>query len=138
MIAEELKKISFAKNDLKKFGITMAIALGIIGAFFFWRKCNYYYILLIIAAVFLLLGLIIPRSLHYVYKVWMTLAIIMGLIMTKVIMFVLFFLVITPTGLVARLCGKKFLDIEIDKKAATYWIKREHAPKNKSDYERQF
>lgn len=138
MIREELQKLSCEKSDLKKFGITMAIALSIIGAFLFWKKFNYHYVLFIVAVIFLALGFIIPAALKYVYKAWMTLAIIMGFIMTKVIMFLLFFLIITPMGIVGRILGKKFLDTDIDKNAVTYWIKREQTEKIKTDYERQF
>jgi len=68
----------------------------------------------------------------------MTLSVVMGFIMTKVIMAIIFYLVVTPVGSIASLTGKKFLDMKIDKSAKSYWIVREKTNKLKSDYERQF
>ena len=68
----------------------------------------------------------------------MALAVVMNFIMTKIIMAVIFYLILTPTGFIASLTGKKFLDMKIDKNAKSYWITREKTQKVKSDYERQF
>jgi hypothetical protein len=83
-------------------------------------------------------GLVLPSLLKPVYKVWMALSVVMGFIMTKVIMVIIFYLIVTPIGLIASLTGNKFLDMKIDKNAKSYWIIREKMQKVKSDYERQF
>jgi hypothetical protein len=62
----------------------------------------------------------------------------MGFIMTKIIMVIIFYLIVTPLGLAASLTGKEFLDMKIDKNAKSYWVVREKIKKVKSDYERQF
>ena len=50
----------------------------------------------------------------------------------------LFLLVITPMGLVARLVGKDFLSLKLDRGAKSYWIPREKKVKSAADYERQY
>ena len=137
-IIEEIKKIKGSKSDWKKFGITMGIILSIIGFFLLWKKNNNYNYILFLAAAFFITGLILPSILSPIYKAWMALAVVMNFIMTRVIMAVIFYLIVTPTGLIAFLTGKKFLDMKIDKNAKSYWITREKTQKVKSDYERQF
>lgn len=137
-IIEEIKNIKGNKSDWKKFGITMGIILSIIGFYLLWKKNNNYNYILFLAAAFFITGLILPSILRPIYKVWMALAVVMNFIMTRVIMAVIFYLIVTPTGLIASLTGKKFLDMKIDKSAKSYWIVREKTSKLKSDYERQF
>ncbi len=137
-IIEEIKNIKGNKSDWKKFGITMGIILSIIGFFLLWKKNNNYNYILFLAAAFFITGLILPSILRPIYKAWMALAVVMNFIMTRVIMAVIFYLIVTPIGLIASLTGKKFLDMKIDKSAKSYWIVREKTSKLKSDYERQF
>ena len=137
-IIEEIKNIKGNKSDWKKFGITMGIILSVIGFFLLWKKNNNYNYILFLAAAFFITGLILPSILRPIYKAWMALAVVMNFIMTRVIMAVIFYLIVTPTGLIASLTGKKFLDMKIDKNAKSYWIVREKTSKLKSDYERQF
>ncbi|GAB6268699.1 hypothetical protein DS62_03280 [Smithella sp. SC_K08D17] len=137
-IIEEIKNIKGNKSDWEKFGITMGIILSIIGFYLLWEKNNNYNYILFLAAAFFITGLILPSILRPVYKVWMAIAVVMNFIMTRVIMAVIFYLIVTPIGLIASLTGKKFLDMKIDKNAKSYWIVREKTSKLKSDYERQF
>lgn len=135
---EEIKNIKGDKSDWKKFGITMGIILAIIGFFLLWKKNNYFEYSFFLAAAFIIPGLILPSVLKPVYKAWMALSVVMGFIMTRVIMFMIFYLIVTPIGLIASITGKKFLDMKIDQGAKSYWIVREKTQKVKSDYERQF
>ena len=137
-IIEEIKNIKGDKSDWKKFGITMGTVLVIIGFFLLWKKNNYFEYSFFLAAVFFIAGFILPSALKPVYKVWMALSVVMGFIMTRVIMIIIFYLIVTPVGLIASMSGKKFLDMKIDKSAKSYWIAREKVQKVKSDYERQF
>lgn len=138
MIVEEIKNIKSGKSDLRKFGITMGIVLILFGGLFLWRDKGYYIYLFIIAAAFIIPGLAVPIVLKPVHKTWMTISIILGWIMTRVILSVLFYLVVTPTGWLARLFGKQFLDLKIDKNARSYWIPKKELKLNKADYEKQF
>ena len=88
--------------------------------------------------IFLFLGLVTPSLLKPIQKVWMSLAIVIGWFVTRVILTVLFYLVVTPIGLVAKLSGKRFLDINFDRGVDSYWIPRETTKFNKRSYENQF
>jgi hypothetical protein len=55
-----------------------------------------------------------------------------------VILSVLFYLVVTPIGLLGRLFGKGFLDLKFNRNVDSYWIPKAKVKLEKSDYERQF
>jgi hypothetical protein len=139
MLLDEIKNIPSAKKDLRSFGIVMAVVLGVLGAWALWRGKPATWWLLGFAAAFLVLGLACPIALKPLQKVWMTLAVLMGWVMTRVILALLFYLVMTPIGLVGRLVGKQFVELRFDKSAtSSYWIPKEKTHSAKSDYERQF
>jgi hypothetical protein len=58
------------------------------------------------------------------YRGWMALARAMGWVVSRVVVTIVFALVVTPIGLVARLLGKRLLDLRPDPSATTYWVPR--------------
>ena len=86
----------------------------------------------------LILGLAVPVLLWPVHKVWMSLAYVLGWVMTRVILSLLFFLGITPVGLLGRLFGKKFLDVDMQDSRQTYWIRRDQGDQDPARYEKQY
>ena len=139
MIIDDVKKIKSGKNELRKFGITVGIVLGVIGGLLWWRGRDSYLIFLCLSGGFILLGVMIPIILKPIQKVWMTLAILLGWVMTRVILSLMFFLLFFPIGLLARIFGKDFLDEKFDPGAESYWISRDtDEEKLKTAYEKQF
>lgn len=138
MIIEEIKKIKSSKKELKKFGILFCIVLSIWGGIFFWRGKSYYSYFFIVSVIFLSIGLVFPLLLWPIHKIWMSIAIVWGWFIGKVILVVLFYGVFAPTGLLMRLFGKRFLDLKFDKEAKTYWIKKDKEKVSKASYEWQF
>jgi hypothetical protein len=138
MIIEEIKSIKSGKRELRQFGITIGIVLGLLGLLFLWREKEWFSYLLIVSIVFLSIGLVLPLLLKPVHKIWMVLALLIGWLVTRVIIIVLFYLVVTPIGLLARLFGKDFLDTKIDRDVNSYWIPRKTIKVDKRNYENQF
>ena len=79
----------------------------------------------IISAVFLILGLINSRLLTPLNVLWFKFGMILGAIISPIIMGIVFFLVVTPTGFILRIMGKDLLNKKYDKEKETYWIKRD-------------
>ena len=79
----------------------------------------------IISLVFLILGLMNSKLLTPLNKLWFKFGMILGAIVSPVVMGVVFFLVVTPIGLIMKIMGKDLLNKKYDKKKRTYWIKRD-------------
>ncbi len=138
MIMEEIKEIKESKKDLRKFGLTVGIALMVLAALLFILKKSSTEFFGTAGIILIALGLTIPQILKPLNKIWMAFSIILGWIMTRVILAVLFYFGITPIALLAKLFRKDFLDIKIDKTKNSYWQKRERKKFDPIDYERQF
>jgi len=132
---EEIKNINLDKKEVKKFGFLIGSVLIVISIFMIWKEISYYQILLIMSAAFILSAVIIPKILKPIYKIWMTFAIILGWIMTRVILTILFYLIVTPTGIIGRLFGKQFLDLSWKKSTVSFWNKRSESV---NEMEKQF
>ena len=79
----------------------------------------------IISSIFLILGLMNSKLLTPLNKLWFKFGMILGAIVSPVVMGVVFFLVVTPIGLIMKIMGKDLLNKKYDKKKRTYWIKRD-------------
>ena len=135
---EEIKNIKSKKSDLRKFGITGCVILLIIAGFLFWKEKESFQILLTFGVTLCILGIAIPFILKPIYWVWMIFATILGWIMTRLILSLLFYTIVTPIGLILRVFGKQFLELRWDKSKESYWNFRTNDHLQKENYEKQF
>jgi hypothetical protein len=137
MILEEINNIKSDKKELKKFGVSIGIFLLIVGIILLvYSKPSYPYFLtaggVLIAAAY-----IFPIILFPFQKGWMALAVVLGFIMTRVILSILFYLIITPINFISKLFKKDFLNLKIEKEKKSYWNLRE-IEYEKSSTEKQY
>lgn len=138
MLKEELKHIDNADSAVKKTGLTVGIVLILVSLLlWFFGKSSFMYFS-ISGGLFVILAIIATPVLRPFHKLWMMLALLIGFVMSRVILTLLFYLVLTPIGLIAKIVGKKFMPLRFDKSATTYWEKRSATLKQQIDYERQF
>ena len=83
----------------------------------------------IISVVFLVLGLLNSSILSPLNKIWFKFGIFLGKIISPLIMGIIFFLVVTPIGLIMRIFGKDVLNLKYNKNKS-YWIEK-NGPKSK-------
>jgi len=140
MLREELKALSNASHrDLRKFGLVVGAAFCAPGVWLFLRHKPFYWYVLVPGVPLVVLGAIWPRTLKWIYVGWMTLAIVLGAIVSTILLTVLFYLVVTPIGLLAKVFGKDFLSRKLEPNAGSYWIFRDVSkPKQKHEHEQQF
>ncbi len=138
VIAEDAKAVKTDPGHLRRFGLTMGVALAVFGGLFLWRDHTAAPYLFIIAAAFLLLGAIAPKALKPVQTVWMTLATVLGWVMTRLLLIIVFFIGVTPIAFIARVVGKRFLDLKYEPDRESYWEKREPPTSGMERYESQF
>ena len=77
------------------------------------------------AATFLAAALLAPRILAPLNRLWMKFALLLYAVMNPLTMALLFFLVVTPIGVVMRLAGKDFLRKRLEPDASSYWLPRD-------------
>ena len=127
-------KVQKSLKELRKFGFVMAAAFGIFGLLFLWREKPIWYYLIGLSGFFLFAGLIYPRILQPIEWAWMKMAQFIGSIMTRVILTLTFFIVITPLGLLMRIFAKKTIDVRFRREAGSYWVPvEEDGPTSRPD-----
>ncbi|MFN8389117.1 MAG: SxtJ family membrane protein [Bdellovibrionota bacterium] len=112
------------ERELREYGEVMALAALIFSAIGIWKRGAItltVLVMLSIALVFLAFAFFRPESLRGAERRWMAFAEKLGTVMTYLVMFVLFYLIITPFGLMLRLFGKDLLSRRVDRARTTYW-----------------
>ena len=87
-------------------------------------------------ALLVVAGALVPGRLRAAYRAWMTVALAIGWVMSRVVLTLIFALVLTPLALLARLTGKRFLALGPDPAASSYWVRRER--RSGGRYERMY
>ena len=139
MTIEVIKDTKNQTSELRKYGVIMAVFFALLGGLFLWRGGSYYWCFFVLSILFLFFGLALPIALGPVYKAWMRLSTVIGWFMSRLILIILFYIVLTPTAILGRMFGKNFLDIRFrNDSEVSYWIPRKADNSHKRDYERQF
>ena len=110
----------------RNFGIVFCIVFLIISL---WPLLNQNEIRIwsiIISGIFLILGLFNSKLLLPFNKLWFKFGIILGNIIAPIVMGIIYFLVVTPTGLIMKILGKDLLGLKKNNKNS-YWIKKDNS-----------
>ena len=138
MLKEEIKNIKEDKTTLRKFGLTVGTVLLLVGIVLYLTGKSTSVVFGGAGVLLILFGLILPNILKPLNKIWMTLAVILGWFMSRVILIILFYLIITPIGFLFKIVGNDPLKLKMGKTSSSYWEKREKKISEPVDYERQF
>lgn len=136
ILREEIQALDFSRRSLRFFGwLVGGVLLVIAAALLFsrdWSGDWAIYILSTVGAALLSLGFVAPTVLKPVYLVWMTLAVVLGFIMTRIILTIVFFFVVTPIGLALRMMGRDPLNRKPDPTVDTYWIEKTYPDESRA------
>ena len=80
---------------------------------------------LIISIIFLILGILNSKILTPLNKIWFKFGLYLGKIVSPLIMGIIFFLVVTPIGLIMRLLKKDVLGLKYSYNKS-YWIEKKN------------
>ena len=133
----EYQSLDRSPRALRRFGVTVGLVILLFGAFLLWRDRGASWLLISIGAGLLLAAGLAPSSLKWVHGPWMIASLALGWIVTRILLTIVFFLVITPIGLLQRLFGKSAIEVAFSANSASYWQRRTAAPVAE-DYEKQF
>ncbi len=138
MIIDEIKNIESSRKKLREFGLLIGAVLIIIALFLFYYERASFIYFGAAGGLLILAGLLFPKVLLPFQKAWMILSVILGYFSTRLILGILFYIVITPMGIAAKLFGKDFLERKLDKKSKSYWHYNRKKEYDKEETERQF
>ena len=108
----------------RSFGIVFTVFFAIVGLLPLLHAHGIRLWALTLSAVFLLLALLIPSVLAPLNRFWTKFGMLLHHIVSPIALGILFFLVVTPIGLIMRALGKDPLRLRFDRSAASYWIER--------------
>ncbi len=126
------------KKEWRRFAVGLALILGAIGTVMYFKGSPNYIWMFAAHGALMLLGLLIPVMVKPLFIVFSYLGYGMGWVMTRVILFILFYLVLSPISLLARLVGKRFLDLKLDRESESYWLAKEAPAEGVKSFENQF
>ena len=124
------QKIKTSSN--KSFGIVFFIVFLIIALYPLIKDGDLRLWSLIVSLIFLILGLINSTILTPLNRLWFKFGIFLGKIVSPIILGIIFFLIVTPTGLLLRLFGKDVINLKYNKDNS-YWIKKTGPKSNMKD-----
>tara|TARA_Y100000741_G_scaffold355312_1_gene330586 strand:- start:1229 stop:1612 length:384 start_codon:yes stop_codon:yes gene_type:complete len=127
-----MSKKKIASN--RSFGIVFFILFLIIGIYPILNDQNIRIWSIIVSLIFLILGSINSRILTPLNIIWLKFGLVLGKLVSPFIMATIFFLVVTPTGIIMRIFGKDLLNLKKNK-SKSYWIEKKDL---KSDMKNQF
>ena len=125
-----MKKNNNNINSNRSFGLVFFIVLLIISIYPMFYDGQIKIIFLVLSVIFLILGLLNSILLYPLNLAWFKFGLFLGKIISPIIMGIIFFLVVTPIGLLMRLLGKDVLNLKLNKKQGSYWIEKV-GPKSK-------
>ena len=116
-------KIEVSSN--RSFGLVFFVVFLIIGLWPLLDGGQFKIWSLFFSLFFLVLGLLNSKLLTPLNLLWTKFGILLGNVFAPIVMSFIFFLVVTPIGLLMRIMGRDLLRTKYNKSGKTYWIKRE-------------
>ena len=125
--ALEPKRVAEAEKQGsdRSFGYVFAVVFALIGLFPLWRLEAPRWWALAIAAAFVLIAVVYPQALGPLNRLWLAFGRLLHRIVSPLVMGAVFFLAVTPTGLIMRLRRPDLLSLRRRPDLSSYWIERE-------------
>jgi thiol:disulfide interchange protein len=136
-INDAYRKLDQSPRALRRFGFTVGFVILFLGCFLLWRHRDAGWPLFTIGTVLVLAAGFVPLTLKWIHASWMIVSFALGWIVTRVILTIVFFFVVTPIGLLQRLFGKRVIEVAFKANSASYWQARTVPPMSE-DYKKQF
>ena len=133
---KQVKQLELPSN--KRFGIFFTSVFAFASVYFFSTgSIFYFYGAGITSFLFGVVTLINPELLHPLNRLWMSLGLLLGKIVSPIVMGVIFFALFTSISLLMRLFGRDELRLKL-KKRTSHWRIRQHSYGKNTHFENQF
>lgn len=136
---EDLDRHHEVKGSSNRFfGLTFFVVFLVIALWLLLKHGSVHLPTFGISIGFLAISLLFPALLGPLNRAWLKFGALLHSITSPIILGVMFYLVITPIGLLMRLAGKDLLRLKFDPDSPSYWIRREPPGPDKNSLHRQF
>ncbi len=129
--------IGESRREVRITWIGFAVIFTVIGSIVLYKDRGFYIYFYSAALFFGIFAAAAPMALLPLYRLWVRFAMAMAWFNTRLLLGLVFYFVITPTGIFLRLVGKDPLVKNFDREAATYWERKEKNT-DLSRYEKQY
>jgi len=125
-------EINLKPGSNRNFGIVFFTVFLLIALYPLINNHSIRFWALLISLIFLVLGILNSKILSPFNLLWFKFGILLGRFISPLIMGLVFFFVVTPTGILMRLLGKDLLNLKFNNKD-TYWVKNKTEKINMKD-----
>ena len=123
-MSEIISHVATEKSSEKSFGVVFSIVFLIFALYPLTGSSSIHIWALAVSAVFLLFAFLAPTILILPNKLWFKFGMLLGSIVAPIVMLLVYFFTVLPTGIIMRLLRKDLLKQKLDSNAKSYWIKR--------------
>ncbi len=133
-----MTKQAVTNAQARKSALLVGGVLALLAAWNFYRgRMTVVAVLGGLSLALFLIGLLVPPAARAFHNGWMALAGVLGYVNSRILLFLMFYGIITPFGLVAKLVGRDELNRRAGAKES-YWIRRERTRQGREQFERLF
>jgi hypothetical protein len=127
--ALEPKRVAEAEKQGsdRSFGYVFAAVFALIGLLPLWRLEAPRWWSLALAVGFAVVAAVYPGALGPLNRIWLAFGKLLHRIVSPIVMGAVYFLAVTPTGLLMRMRGRDLLSLQRRPDLSTYWIERDAA-----------
>jgi len=122
-ISRQKQQIKINKKNNITFGILFFIFFLIIGFYPLISVGVIRILSVVLSLLFLIITIVRPNLFTFLNRSWIQFGIFLGKIISPIVMGLVFFFVVTPTGMLVRILKKDVMGLKTG--ASSYWIKRE-------------
>ena len=126
------------RSSNRAFGVVFTVLFVVIGLFPLLNGMSPRYWALGVAGAILIVALVKADWLAPFNKVWFKFGLLLHRIVSPIVLALLFYAVVVPTGLIMRALGKDLLCLQYDREAESYWIHRHPPGPNPESLKNQF
>ena len=123
-MSEISSHVSTEQSSPKSFGVVFSCVFLIIALYPLITSEGLRIWALVVSIIFFLLAFLAPKILVLPNKVWFKFGLLIGSVVTPIVMAMVYFITVLPTGIIMRLLGNDLLKQKLDKSAKSYWIER--------------
>lgn len=117
-------------KELRQFGLVVGGVFSVIGLWpVVFRDESLRLWAIILGSLLIVLGAIVPQCLKQVYRGWMKIGHVLGSINTRIILGIVYYLLVTPMGIIMRLMGKDPMHRALGENVDTYRVVRAVRPR---------